>query len=44
VLIVLEFARRTPRIRGVTWTRDGSTFIIGKHDSTSDIVLLDQTR
>ena len=33
-----------PRIRGVTWTRDGSTLIIGKHDSTSDIVLLDQTR
>ena len=33
-----------PRIRGVTWTPDGSTLIIGKHDATSDIVLLAQTR
>jgi len=32
-----------PRIRGLTWTRDGSALIIGKHETTSDIVLLDQT-
>jgi len=31
-----------PRIRGVTWTRDGKALIIGKHDWTSDIVLMDQ--
>jgi eukaryotic-like serine/threonine-protein kinase len=31
-----------PRIRGVTWTRDGSALIIGQHDTTSDIVLLTQ--
>jgi Tol biopolymer transport system component len=30
-----------PRIRGVTWTRDGAAIIIGQHDATSDIVLLD---
>ena len=30
-----------PRIRGVTWTRDGSAIIIGQHDASSDIVLLD---
>jgi len=30
-----------PRIRGVTWTRDGSALIIGQHDASSDIVLLD---
>jgi Tol biopolymer transport system component len=31
-----------PRIRGITWTRDGTALIIGKHDWTSDIVLMDQ--
>jgi Tol biopolymer transport system component len=30
-----------PRIRGITWTRDGTALFIGQHDSTSDIVLLD---
>ena len=30
-----------PRIRGVTWTRDSSALIIGHHDTTSDIVILD---
>ena len=33
-----------PRIRGVAWTRDGAALIIGQHDTTSDIVLLDQGR
>ena len=33
-----------PRIRGVSWTRDGAALIIGQHDTTSDIVLLDQGR
>ena len=31
-----------PRIRGLAWARDGSALIIGQHDTTSDIVLLDQ--
>jgi Tol biopolymer transport system component len=31
-----------PRIRGCTWTRDGTALIVGKHDWTSDIVLMDQ--
>jgi Tol biopolymer transport system component len=31
-----------PRIRGITWTRDGAHLIIGKHDWTSDIVLIDR--
>jgi len=31
-----------PRIRGFTWTHDGTALIIGKHDWTSDIVLMDQ--
>jgi eukaryotic-like serine/threonine-protein kinase len=31
-----------PRVRGMTWTRDGSALIIGKHETSSDIVLLDQ--
>jgi hypothetical protein len=31
-----------PRIRGLTWTRDGTAVIIGKHDWTSDIVLMEQ--
>jgi Tol biopolymer transport system component len=30
-----------PRIRGFTWTRDGKALIVGKHDWTSDIVLMD---
>ncbi len=33
-----------PRIRGITWTRDGSAIVIGKHDTTSDIVLMDQAQ
>jgi Tol biopolymer transport system component len=31
-----------PRIRGITWTPDGKALIVGKHDWTSDIVLLDR--
>jgi hypothetical protein len=31
-----------PRIRGLAWARDGSALVIGQHDTTSDIVLLDQ--
>jgi Tol biopolymer transport system component len=31
-----------PRIRGLTWTPDDAALIIGQHDTTSDIVLLDQ--
>jgi TolB protein len=31
-----------PRIRGLSWTRDGSAVIVGKHETSSDIVLLDQ--
>ena len=30
-----------PRIRGITWAADGS-LIVGQHDATSDIVLMDQ--
>ena len=33
-----------PRVRGLAWSRDGKELIIGKHDWTSDIVLLDQNR
>lgn len=33
-----------PRIRGLSWTRDGSALIIGQHDTTSDIVLLSDVR
>jgi Tol biopolymer transport system component len=33
-----------PRIRGMAWTPDGSTLIIGKHDWTSDIVLMELAR
>jgi Tol biopolymer transport system component len=29
-----------PRVRGVSWTRDGAAIIIGQHDTLSDIVLL----
>jgi hypothetical protein len=39
---VIEFPPG-PRIRGLSWTQDGSALIIGKHESTSDIVLLTQT-
>jgi eukaryotic-like serine/threonine-protein kinase len=31
-----------PRVRGITWTKDGTALIVGKHDWTSDIVLMDQ--
>ena len=30
-----------PRIRGITWAADGS-LIVGQHDATSDIVLMDR--
>jgi len=30
-----------PRIRGIAWTSDGTALLIGRHDSLSDIVLLD---
>jgi Tol biopolymer transport system component len=33
-----------PRVRGITWAPDGRSLIIGTHDWTSDIVLLDQGR
>jgi eukaryotic-like serine/threonine-protein kinase len=33
-----------PRIRGLTWTRDGRAIIFGKHDWTSDIVLMEANR
>jgi eukaryotic-like serine/threonine-protein kinase len=33
-----------PRIRGITWTADGSGIIIGEHDWTSDILLLDSPK
>jgi len=33
-----------PRIRGITWTIDGKEIIVGKHDWTSDIVLLETSR
>jgi Tol biopolymer transport system component len=33
-----------PRIRGLTWTSDGQALIVGRHDWTSDIVLMDQSR
>jgi Tol biopolymer transport system component len=32
-----------PRIRGITWTADGSALIVGKHDWTSDVVLMDSS-
>jgi serine/threonine protein kinase/Tol biopolymer transport system component len=31
-----------PRIRGLTWTPDGSSIIFGKRETSSDIVLMDQ--
>jgi hypothetical protein len=30
-----------PRIRGIAWTPDGGSLVIGKHDTTSDIVLIE---
>ena len=33
-----------PRIRGLAWTKDGGALLIGKHDWTSDIVLMDQRK
>jgi len=34
-----------PRIRGISWTDDGHSIIIGKHDvAASDIVVLDDKR
>jgi Tol biopolymer transport system component len=33
-----------PRVRGITWTRDGNALIIGKHDWTSDILLIDRPK
>jgi Tol biopolymer transport system component len=30
-----------PRVRGLTWSADGAALIIGRHDWTSDIVLMD---
>jgi len=33
-----------PRIRGVSWTPDSSSLIIGQHDTLSDIVLLEQAQ
>jgi hypothetical protein len=32
-----------PRIRGITWTADGSALIVGQHDWTSDVVLMDSS-
>jgi len=31
-----------PRIRGITWTRDGSAVIVGTHETSSHIVMLDR--
>jgi len=33
-----------PRIRGVSWTPDNSSLIIGQHDTLSDIVLLERVQ
>jgi hypothetical protein len=33
-----------PRIRGIAWTPDGSALVYGKHDWTSDIVLMQRER
>ena len=38
-----EFATG-PRLRGISWTPDGAAVIVGKRDSTSHIVLLDQNK
>jgi serine/threonine protein kinase/Tol biopolymer transport system component len=32
------------RVRGLSWTRDGSALIIGKRDTSSDIVMLDSVK
>ena len=37
---VMEFPPG-PRVRGISWTRDGTQLIIGRHDWTSDIVLIE---
>jgi Tol biopolymer transport system component len=39
--LLMEFPTG-PRVRGLTWTPDGSAVIMGKHDWTSDIVLMQQ--
>ena len=31
----------SPCIRGVAWTPDGRSLIVGKHDAVSDIVLIE---
>ena len=33
-----------PRIRGIAWTRDGSAVVVGRHETSSHIVMLDQTK
>jgi Tol biopolymer transport system component len=33
-----------PRLRGLTWTPDGTSIIVGKHDALSDIVLFERSR
>jgi Tol biopolymer transport system component len=33
-----------PRIRGVSWTPDSSSLILGQHDTLSDIMLLEQVQ
>jgi serine/threonine protein kinase/Tol biopolymer transport system component len=32
-----------PRIRGISWTADGAALILGQHDWTSDVVLMDSS-
>jgi Tol biopolymer transport system component len=39
--LLMEFPNG-PRVSGLTWTPDGSAVIMGKHDWTSDIVLMQQ--
>ena len=33
-----------PRIRGIAWTLNGSAVIVGRHETSSHIVMLDQTQ
>ena len=33
-----------PRVRGVTWTADGSALIVGKRDTASDIVIFESDK
>ena len=33
-----------PRVRGMTWTADGSALIVGKRDTTSDIVIFESDK